>query len=155
MDDLVNKICAGFVTYNAEILRFIEALEAIEPQVDRVYIFDNGSTNINDIISRVKNKKNVVVIANRSNVGIATALNTLCKKAIEDNYDWLLTLDHDTICARRMLDDMVGLVGIVDAGIICPRVHYINLTVREHGDVRDPGSGYMRSYGWTYTGISE
>jgi len=39
---------------------------------------------------------NLIYIANKENIGIATALNIACNKALELNCNWILTMDQDS-----------------------------------------------------------
>ena len=55
------KILGGVVTYNPEIPRFKENLKTLVNQVDKLYVFDNGSKNIEDIESVLKRKKTLVL----------------------------------------------------------------------------------------------
>lgn len=131
------NICAGIVTYNPDIERFKKVLCAISPQVEKIYIFDNGSKNLSEIIDCKRIACNIMVYSAKNNMGIAYALNSLCKTAIKNEYDWILTLDHDTICSENMIKSFMELTKISNAGIICPRVHYVNYLRKEKGNVME------------------
>lgn len=92
----MNNIAAGIVTYNPLIERLNKNIMAIISQVDKIYIFDNGSKNIDDIESIFDNEKIEYIKAN-NNLGIAYALNRLFEQAKKDNFEWLLTLDQDSV----------------------------------------------------------
>lgn len=154
------RICAGIVTYNPEICRFVKVLKSILAQVEKVIIFDNGSENLDEISSIIKENENVSFLISKENKGIAYALNRICEQACLENYDWIITLDHDTICEINMIKSMEKLIA-PDVGIICPRVHYVNLHIREKGDINErytlvPAcmtSGSLMSLGaWEKTG---
>lgn len=87
------KVSAGIVTYNPDLDKLKRNIDAVRGQVDTVYIFDNGSKNIDDIIRLAGSCK---VIQSKKNVGIALALNTLSAQAMKDGSEWLLTLDQDS-----------------------------------------------------------
>ena len=59
--------------------------------IDKLYILDN-SDNRNE----VKNSKKIKYIFNGDNLGIAKALNIGANLAIEDGFEWLITMDQDT-----------------------------------------------------------
>lgn len=92
------KICAGIVTYNPNIKRLLENINAIYNQVELVIIFDNGSRNVDEIDKIIKlNSLNCVLIKSSENKGIAYALNSISSYAYSHNYHWLLTLDQDSV----------------------------------------------------------
>ena len=99
-------ICAIFVTYNCD-EEFYNCFKRIYRKVDKVVIVDNGSNaetlnTLNDI--RLNN--DIELILNEENLGIATALNRGVKYAIDNNYEWVITLDHDSKVTENMIDKM-------------------------------------------------
>ena len=137
MNSFAETVCAGIVTYNPEPIRFKAVVSAIVSQVKEVFIEDNGSENIDGIISIAGTYPNVQVHTLEENKGIAYALNRLCDSAISGGYEWILTLDHDTICSEGMIDSFSDLASVQEAGIICPRIHYVGIEVPEHGNTND------------------
>ena len=117
------KICAGIVTYNPDIERLKSNINGIINQVDKVYIFDNDSNNISDIQSCAGEFKSITVIDNKCNYGIAKALNEIFKLALENGYQWVLTLDQDTICPKDLMKKMSVYTAEI-VGIVCPAVCY-------------------------------
>lgn len=111
----MKKICAGIVTYNPEIELLIKNLDLIKSQVEKVYIFDNGSSNIEKI---KEVDKDIEVISSIENVGIAKALNSIMQHASEDEYDWVLSMDQDTLLGENVIkkysehlnDESVGIL---------------------------------------------
>lgn len=99
----MKKIWAVIVTYNPDINRLKDNIEAIVKQVCGVVVVDNASNNVNDIIDIINKLKNensydINVISNDCNKGIASALNIGIKTAYENkNADWIITLDQDTV----------------------------------------------------------
>ena len=73
MDNI--KVLAGIITYNPNINRLIENVEAIIDQCNECVICDNGSGNITDIIDAFKEERRVNFIRNKENKGIAKAIN--------------------------------------------------------------------------------
>lgn len=59
----------------------------------RVYIVDNSPCDNSSLASQIPDS---VYIPNLRNLGIAAAQNTGCKKALEDGYDWVMTMDQDS-----------------------------------------------------------
>lgn len=92
------KIAAGIVLYNPNINRLKENISAIESQVDQIIFFDNGSKNITEIEATINDiNSKFVLLTSLKNIGIAQALNEIARKAIEDKYKWLITLDQDSV----------------------------------------------------------
>ena len=127
----MSRICAGIVTYNPSIIRLKESLQAICSQVEKVYIVDNGSNNTLEMKEAINSFSEIEVVYNEDNRGIATALNQMCSNAYIDNYDWILTLDQDTVCPENIIKDMLPFTQNSDLGIICPDVNYEGWTKKE------------------------
>ena len=43
------RICAGIVLYNPDIERLSDNIDSVISQVEKIYLVDNGSKNINKI----------------------------------------------------------------------------------------------------------
>ncbi|WP_348796785.1 glycosyltransferase family protein [Lactobacillus gasseri] len=59
------KILGGVVTYNPEIPRFKENLKTLVNQVDKLYVFDNGSKNIEDIESVLNHYSDNIILCKK------------------------------------------------------------------------------------------
>lgn len=114
------RICAGIVLYNPDIKRLKENIEAIVKQVQVVYLQDNGSSNIDEIINYINQKEGIILLNNTTNKGIAWALNHLCERGIADGYDWILTLDQDSVCPDGMISIYKKYLKNVD--MLCPKI---------------------------------
>lgn len=91
------KCAAGIVLYNPDIARLRNNLEAIIPQVDKIFLVDNGSENQPAIRELLDDFPAAALLSNNANEGIAKALNQLLLAAEKDGDDWLLTLDQDSV----------------------------------------------------------
>lgn len=96
------KIIAGIVLFNPDINKLIDNINAVENQVDEVFLFDNGSKNL-DQIEKVLTNFNCQIIKSKENMGIAYALNRLGEKAFKQKANWLLTLDQDTVVNKDLI----------------------------------------------------
>lgn len=110
-------ICAGIVTYRPDIQRLEENINAIERQVSKVFVVDNASENIECIEGLIEHYKKIVLIRNTQNEGIAKALNQIIDKAKENHYNWVITLDQDSVCHKDLVnnylkyaDDSMGML---------------------------------------------
>lgn len=103
-----NSVCCVIVTYNIG-EKFYNCFNSIYTQVEQVVIVDNGSTketlNVLDEISRSTTAK---VIYNNENLGIAAALNKGIKFAEKNNYEWVLTMDNDSVSTEGMVEAMLN-----------------------------------------------
>ncbi|MCX2747047.1 glycosyltransferase [Arthrobacter sp. MI7-26] len=101
-------IIAGIVTFEPDIDRLRENLEAISPQVPHVFIYDNGSSNSEAIADLVHTSPNAVVVYSETNNGIAAALNRLAEAALDHGATLLLTLDQDSVCSPAMVSTLAA-----------------------------------------------
>jgi rhamnosyltransferase len=91
-----DTICAIFVTYHPD-AKFQVRVARIKPQVGYIVIVDNNSNEAAvSMLRALCGAENSELIANRENLGVATALNQGAKRAIELGYAWALTLDQDS-----------------------------------------------------------
>lgn len=116
-----NKIAAGIVLYNPDMDRFKKNLKAIAPQVEKVFLVDNHSDNIEEVKKMLEQFPVCELIENEKNAGIATALNQLMSEAQNQGYAWLLTLDDDSVCEKDMVKKLTAYMDNPYAGIVCPR----------------------------------
>lgn len=130
----ISSICAGIVTYNSNIKLLDRVIMAVSQQVDKVLVFDNSSRNITDIVELCE-KYDCKLHKSESNKGIAYALNCLCNNAIQLGYSWILTLDHDTVVSEGMIRSFCSAPNKDSIGIICPRVNYVGVKIRDRFDV--------------------
>lgn len=115
-----SEICAGIVLYNPEENRLKENINAILPQVSRLFLIDNASYNIKKIEEAWGNNCNIQIIKNTTNEGIARALNQMCDAAISQKYKWILTLDQDSVCPNNLIKLFIPYTSQPAIGIICP-----------------------------------
>lgn len=97
-------IIAGVVLFNPDITRLNENIKSVINQIDKMVLIDNGSLNYKDIVNCIEGYKKCKLIKNKSNLGIATALNQIVEYAYKQGCEWLLTLDQDSICQSHLLD---------------------------------------------------
>ncbi len=91
-----NKISATIILYNPT----EEIFKNIDSYINYVYkliVVDNSPiVNINTEQKLSQKYDNIIYVANGKNLGIATALNIACDKAIELKQEWILTMDQDS-----------------------------------------------------------
>lgn len=112
------KVIASIVTYNPDIKRLIQNIEAVLPQVAEIIIIDNASINLIDIQSFIKKYNSISIIKNETNKGIATALNQAAQYALFRDYEWLITLDQDSVVPESLVSIYSKFSDYRDIGII-------------------------------------
>lgn len=102
----MKKISAVVILYNPEIC-VLDNITTYVDNVDKLYIVDNSEQKNIFFIDKIKNYQNAHYIDNQGNQGIAHALNVGANKAIDDGYEWILTMDQDSVATPGMLDNML------------------------------------------------
>lgn len=119
-------IFAGIVTYNPNVNRLFQCIRSIKDSVARVLIFDNASMNISEIETMVKHKSNgfnnVTLLKSETNIGLASALQTILTMSKEAHADWIMTLDQDSICPPNFIKSLCSNCK-EDVAIVAP-VYY-------------------------------
>lgn len=116
------QFCAGIVTYNPSLDLLLQAVGSIINQISSLVIIDNASKNIYGIINSLKRFSKIEFICNKSNVGIATALNQIGEFSKAHDCAWFLTLDQDSICPKNLLEIYSEYTLKDDIAIICPYI---------------------------------
>ncbi|CUR63286.1 glycosyltransferase [Leuconostoc gasicomitatum] len=96
----MTKVVAGIVTYNPDLNRLKQVIEAIEDQVAEIVIVDNASQKFDEIQDNFQDK---TIISFTTNRGIATALNRINQFAIDEEAGWVLTLDQDSVVNKNLV----------------------------------------------------
>jgi rhamnosyltransferase len=95
-------IAAVVILYNP-IEAVLSNLKTYYPYVDKIYVYDNteGPAQTFDWAQFPK----VEFHHNGQNKGIAEVLNQAVSKAIEEGYDWLLTMDQDSGFTQQSIEN--------------------------------------------------
>jgi len=116
----LEAVCAGVVLHNAEIDLLKQNLGAIRPQVTLIIAVDNGSNNLDEVRAALAEWP-IHWVVNDVNQGLAKALNQVVDTAAALGFDWVITLDQDSICDADMVAEMRPAVadGVL---MVAPRV---------------------------------
>ena len=106
------KVLGGIVLFNPDIDRIQENVNAVYPQVDELLLVDNGSNNISEVKKLFKDKDKIKFIEFGENKGISGALIKIMDYSILNNFDWVLTLDHDSVAMPKLVDNYKKFVDI-------------------------------------------
>ncbi len=102
------KILCLIITYHPEEERLRQNLEACTRQIKDILIIDNGSGE--EAVVQIEQMadafidNHVIVKSASKNRGIAWALRKGMEYAVKKEYDWVLTLDQDSIMQERLVD---------------------------------------------------
>lgn len=144
----MDNIAAGIVSYNPDICRLKENINSIKRQIDCLLIVDNGSHNI-DEIDKISVQENIVLIKIGENKGIAYALNKICEYFYKKNYNWVITLDQDSVSPQNLVLELSKYISY-NIGIIGPQIIYRN----NEDDSELQGMGKVESVQWIITSAS-
>ena len=90
------QVAATVILYNPEDDVY-NNISSYGKEVATLIVVDNSTIHNLELIEKIQNSfENLIYINNNANVGIATALNIGCDKAIELGYEWILTMDQDS-----------------------------------------------------------
>lgn len=119
------KGCAGIVVFYPDIDRLKQNIEAVVPQVDKLYLVNNAPDDVERLhgVIAENSSASIVWIYNDKNLGIAGALNQLMAAAESDGFEWILTLDQDSICSDGFVDKLHTVAINYDGvAMVAPRV---------------------------------
>jgi rhamnosyltransferase len=138
------KICGCVILYHPTDKAFVN-IQSYYRDVDRLYVVDNTEReNFNHQLFRELSRwERIHYIPNFENYGIAHALNQAVEKAIEEGYDFILTMDQDSAVCKDYIGMLLRIVqknnlDIATLGIIAPfhKVHedFINVELQDISD---------------------
>ncbi|MEE6711920.1 glycosyltransferase [Pediococcus acidilactici] len=113
------KVGALFITYNANINQLKKNIKTVLKQVNACVIVDNGSKNIDQLV-QFSRRQNITLIKLEKNYGIAAAQNQGFKYFDKHKFEWVLTLDQDSLLPDNTMYEfeLTGKMNDVDTGII-------------------------------------
>ena len=115
-------ISAGIVLFNPDINRLKENISAVIVQCTHIYLVDNGSNNIDEVKELLNqyNQSKISILCNTENQGIAKALNQLTAAAQKGGFEWILTLDQDSVAPSNIAEEFEKYTNNLNAGMLCP-----------------------------------
>ncbi len=116
------KIAGLVVLYNPP-NDIIENIKTYINQLDVLLVIDNSEKANEEIVNSIKNFSKVIYVANNKNLGLAAAINYGINFAKQREYDWLLTMDHDSEFTTGSLEMMLGYIynnDITQIGVVAP-----------------------------------
>lgn len=120
----MKRILGVIITYNPDLNILNKNINSFIDAIDSIIIVDNGSKGIEELF--VLECAKIKVISNKTNLGIAEALNIALKYAKENHYDFILTMDQDSFFESATIQDL--LLGFINdkTAIVCPSLKDMN-----------------------------
>ena len=122
--EIYQDIAIGIVLYNPNIELLKENITRLKAITNSIIFIENGSNNKDEIIKTVNHEYKIIF--NEKNLGIAKALNQLLNEAINENKEYLLTLDQDSRMTRYIFDNLYKYRNVENVAIVCPTIYDIN-----------------------------
>lgn len=106
MGEIKKKIDVVIVTYNTS-NTIKTLLKSIHKSVNNIFIVDNNSSNKDELILLEIEYKNLEIIFNNENLGLAKAQNIGIKKSLEKKSEFILFLDDDSRLIDNYIENML------------------------------------------------
>ena len=122
MNKLMKILCC-IITYNPDIERLKQNINAISNAVHDFVLIDNNSENkheIEDLAALYYQNINVNIIKNDKNMGIGTALNQGVQYAVDSEASWILTMDQDSVFFGDSVKELINYPKDEKTGIVFP-----------------------------------
>ncbi|MGG6463480.1 glycosyltransferase family 2 protein [Solilutibacter silvestris] len=97
-----SSIAAIVVTYRPDIATLEALVDALLPQVERLWLVDNASTNV-EAIRALVTTRSIDIIANDKNLGVGAGLNQGITAARAAGCTAVLLMDQDSLPADEMV----------------------------------------------------
>ncbi|WP_417223849.1 glycosyltransferase family 2 protein [Amphritea sp.] len=120
------KVIAIIITFNPDVKEVVGLIKSTEPQVDRIFVVDNGSDD--STINAIRNvlSGDSLVLENNTNVGVSVALNKGILEAKKVNASHVVFFDHDSLPSKNMISILLSTIEIknkegVKVGAVGPK----------------------------------
>ena len=100
------KVAGVSILYNPD-ENIISNILSYLNQVEILYVVDNSDEKAKNRNIDFKSFAQIRTLEKKGNLGIGVALNKSAKKAIEEGYDLLLTMDQDSRITDNLVNEMV------------------------------------------------
>lgn len=99
---------AGVVVWYNPTDKEVENIKTYIDFVKSLYVVDNSAGDNFPLLDELlRQSDKIEYIPNHDNLGIATALNKGCQRALDQGYEWILTMDQDSSFDRDKLEQFV------------------------------------------------
>lgn len=105
----------------------LESLNKIDYPNYKIFLIDNGSSDDSVLRLRAVSAPNLEIIETGKNLGFSGGNNVGIKKALTENFDYVLLLNNDTTVDPNFLDELVKIAESgKDIGIVGPKIYFFN-----------------------------
>ena len=98
----------GIITYNPDISVLAALLVRASRQDCELVVYDNASDNSNSIVRLIERFPGCSVVVGPANIGIAGAANAIFRMAVQNNKEFVLLFDQDSIPAVNYLQALIA-----------------------------------------------
>ena len=102
-----SSVASVTVTYNPDPKTLQRQLDQVSPQVNRVFLIDNGSSNAEEINRIAESIAHVRVILCQTNLGLGHAQNLGIQACRDEGIAMVLLLDQDSIPRNNMVETLL------------------------------------------------
>ena len=103
------KVLATITSYNPDMELLEKNIDAVINQVDKLLVYENCSDNRQDVVDLCK-AKGVEVVLNDKNYGVAGPLHDGIEYAYENGYEYIFTLDQDSVAGDGMIKKLASIL---------------------------------------------
>lgn len=119
----MRNILAGIVLYNSDYDKMLECIESLHSQVNKIILWDNSPIRLtSEQMNGLKKFPKCEYIFANSNLGMPEGMNRIIEKAKQQGYEWVLTMNADSIVPSNMIEEYSKYFDDADIGMICPQV---------------------------------
>ena len=79
-------------------------------EIDLLYVMDNSFEVNSVVVEKIKQNEKCRYISMNGNIGLAGALNEGCRLAKKDGYDYILTMDQDSVFEKNAVTAMINKI---------------------------------------------
>jgi rhamnosyltransferase len=114
------KVAAVVILYNPTD-SVVENIRTYINQVSKLFILDNSSFFNQKIKQFCESYTNAEYIPKYENLGVAYALNLSAERAVQFDYDYLLTMDQDSTAPYNLVESLLSEINnLKNVGLISP-----------------------------------
>ena len=141
------KVGVVTITYNSSkvVVDFLKSLSKQTYSDFKLYIIDNNSQD--DTIDLIKKHclNSQVLIRNKENIGVAAGNNLGIKQSLDDNCQFVLLINNDTVFEKNLLEKLINSYKTYNSSIITPKMMYYDAkdTIWYAGGFLNKKKGYL------------
>ena len=117
------KVCALYVLYHPDWDYLFRSISSLADSADAFYFYANSEISEDKIQLLSSCASSSMIIGSGDNVGIAAALNELCRVAISEGFFWAITMDQDSLMPSGFVKEYIDFINKNESlhiGIVCP-----------------------------------